>query len=172
MHSTQYVALPPRFNKLEVLSSTMAMKPNLHQLLRTRRLRVVAASFLVVLAFVYVYYTGGRFAADIYHSAESTSLSNGQPNKTATDIDWTRFAYTQYATDTAYLCNSVMIFESLKRLGSKAERVLMHPGYMSLDPDSNSTDNMLLRKAAREYDVELVPIEIQRRDLGESNYFL
>ncbi len=38
------------------------------------------------------------------------------------DVNWSRFAYVQYVTNSAYLCNSVMLFETLHRLGSKADR--------------------------------------------------
>jgi hypothetical protein len=44
-----------------------------------------------------------------------------------TKVDWSRFAYSQYATDTQSLCNALMVFESLHKLGSKAERVLLYP---------------------------------------------
>jgi hypothetical protein len=36
-------------------------------------------------------------------------------------LNWSDFAYTQYVTNTNYLCNSVMLFESLHRLKSKAD---------------------------------------------------
>ncbi|THZ34429.1 hypothetical protein D6C88_10490, partial [Aureobasidium pullulans] len=52
-------------------------------------------------------------------------------------VDWSRFAYSQYVTEKNYLCNSLMIFETLHRLGSKAE------------PRDN-------------YNVKLVPIHVQR----------
>ncbi|KFA54004.1 hypothetical protein S40293_01761 [Stachybotrys chartarum IBT 40293] len=82
------------------------------------------------------------------------------------DVDWSRFAYTQYVTDDAYLCNSVMIFETLHRLGSNASRVMMYPAAMLPDPATETADERnarLLIKARDEYGVDLVPIEVQRR---------
>lgn len=38
-----------------------------------------------------------------------------------------RFAYVQYATTTEYLCNSLIAFTRLRRLGTKAELALLHP---------------------------------------------
>ncbi|KAJ5684825.1 uncharacterized protein N7477_001170 [Penicillium maclennaniae] len=38
------------------------------------------------------------------------------------EIDWSRYAYTTYATSETYLCNAVMVFEALQRFGSRAER--------------------------------------------------
>lgn len=114
--STQYLALPLQWtNKMGVASDPVALKPNLHQLLRSRKLRVITASFLIAVAFLHMYYTKGRFAAVIYYSSGPPIQQN------ETRLDWSRFAYTKYATNTVYLCNSVMIFESLKRFGNKAD---------------------------------------------------
>jgi hypothetical protein len=77
------------------------------------------------------------------------------------DVDWSRFAYTQYVTETAYLCNSVMLFEILHRLGSKADRLLMYPSTFSLD--IKTTQGKLLLKAKDEYGAKLQPITIQTR---------
>lgn len=79
----------------------------------------------------------------------------------APQTDWSRFAYTQYATNRAYLCNSVMLFETLHRLGSRADRLLMYPSDFSTD--DNSRVAKLLRKARDEYRVKLVPVELQHR---------
>ncbi|KAJ4213966.1 hypothetical protein NW759_010495 [Fusarium solani] len=81
-------------------------------------------------------------------------------------IDWSRFAYVQYVTNDVYLCNSLMIFEALQRLGSNAERLMMYPGHM-LAPDAQESDThagQLLIKARDEYKVTLRPVEIQRRN--------
>ncbi|KAF9767781.1 N-acetylglucosaminyltransferase [Fusarium sp. DS 682] len=80
--------------------------------------------------------------------------------------DWSRFAYIQYVTNEDYLCNSIMIFEALYRLGSRADRLLMYPKDM-LEPDaqySSSHHGKLLIRARDEYNVTLQPIEIQHRD--------
>jgi alpha-N-acetylglucosamine transferase len=87
-----------------------------------------------------------------------SNLSHGStipPN-----VDWSRYAYIQYVTDSAYLCNSLMIFESLHRLGSKAGRLMMYPDEWSSFLGSPDAD--LLRKAREEYNVSLQPVQIQR----------
>ena len=85
-------------------------------------------------------------------------------------IDWSRFAYVQYATDQLYLCNSAMLFEILHRLESKADRLLMYPSTFVVQ-DSNlaprSEQSRLLKKARDEYDVKLQPIEPQHRQVGD-----
>jgi len=68
----------------------------------------------------------------------------------------------QYVTTSPYLCNSVIPFERLHTLGSKADRLLMYPSHMN--PDGKSVDTKLLRKARDEYGARLEPIEVQRRD--------
>ena len=82
-------------------------------------------------------------------------------------VDWSRFAYSQYATNEAYLCNSVMIFETLHRLQSKADRFLMYPLDFSVDENDNGTQSRLLRKARDEYNAKLVPVELQTSKAGD-----
>ncbi|PYH79446.1 nucleotide-diphospho-sugar transferase [Aspergillus uvarum CBS 121591] len=96
--------------------------------------------------------------SDIHPSFQLTPL--GAYTSTL-EVDWSRFAYTQYATSRAYLCNSVMLFETLHRLGSRADRLLMYPSDFSTD--DNSRVAKLLRKARDEYGVKLVPVELQHR---------
>jgi len=79
------------------------------------------------------------------------------------DIDWSRYAYTQYVTNAEYLCNSVILFEALERLESKADRVMLYPSSFELDPASKSMESQLLMKARDEYKVKLVPIEVQHK---------
>jgi hypothetical protein len=79
-------------------------------------------------------------------------------------VDWSRFAYTQYVTNSDYLCNSIMFFEALHRLSSRADRVIMFPSSMLPSEDAKSRDARLLIKARDEYNVKLVPITLQHRD--------
>ncbi|KAL3424252.1 glucose N-acetyltransferase [Phlyctema vagabunda] len=78
------------------------------------------------------------------------------------DIDWSRFAYVQYVTSTAHLCNSLMLFESLQRLGSQAERVMMIPNTFNTT-DITSVNGRLAQKALSDFHVKLVPIQIQKK---------
>ena len=79
------------------------------------------------------------------------------------NVDWSRYAYSQYATNSAYLCNAVMVFEALQRLGSKADRILFYPQEWDLDIASTSDrDSQLLVKARDWYNVKLLPVEIDK----------
>ncbi|KAL6720372.1 hypothetical protein ACLMJK_002293 [Lecanora helva] len=76
------------------------------------------------------------------------------------NVDWTRFAYALYATNSAYLCNALMVFSSLAQLGSKADRVLFYPQEWNLEVESSTDrDSQLLVKARDIFGVELVPVE-------------
>ncbi|KAJ5485695.1 Glucose N-acetyltransferase 1 [Penicillium diatomitis] len=78
------------------------------------------------------------------------------------EVDWSRYAYTQYATSETYLCNCVMVFEALHRLGSRADRLLFYPKEWDLVIESG-TDRIsqLLVLAKEEYNVQLVPVVIE-----------
>ncbi|KAK7423010.1 N-acetylglucosaminyltransferase [Neonectria punicea] len=84
-----------------------------------------------------------------------------KPVPSEDEVDWSTFAYTQYVTNSAYLCNSVMSFEALHRLSSRVDRVMMYPSEMLQSGDDSSSDARLLIKARDEYSVKLVPIAVQ-----------
>ncbi|KAL4971846.1 nucleotide-diphospho-sugar transferase [Aspergillus desertorum] len=77
-------------------------------------------------------------------------------------VDWSKYAYTQYATSSPYLCNAVMVFDALDRLGSRAQRVLYYPKNWDVIVDSDhDRDSQLLRLAKIKYKAMLVPIELE-----------
>ncbi|PYH44750.1 nucleotide-diphospho-sugar transferase [Aspergillus saccharolyticus JOP 1030-1] len=118
-----------------------------------------------VLVCLFVLATLWRLRLNSFHfPSQSVFHAHGS----TTNVDWSRFAYTQYVTNTAYLCNSVMLFETLHRLGSRADRLIMYPAEFSTENDS--VEGKLLRKARDEYGVKLAPIEIQSRDSADSTW--
>lgn len=84
-------------------------------------------------------------------------------------VDWSRFAYVQYVTNVDYLCNSVMLFERLHTLGTKADKLMMYPGFFT--PGDKSLQGQLLAKARDEYGVKLAPIDVLRRTSKDGNTF-
>jgi hypothetical protein len=56
-----------------------------------------------------------------------------------------------------------MLFETLHRLGSKADRMLMYTSEWSVSDDGDSSESRMLRYARDHYGVKLKPIEIQMR---------
>lgn len=76
-------------------------------------------------------------------------------------VDWSSFAYSQYATDEAYLCNTLLVFEALHRLCSRADRILFYPQTWDLEI-TNKWDRVsqLLVMARDTYGVKLIPADI------------
>jgi hypothetical protein len=78
------------------------------------------------------------------------------------EVDWSRYAYTTYATSETYLCNAVMVFEALQRLGSRAERVLFYPVEWDLVVENDfDRISQLLVMARNDYHVQLRPVVIE-----------
>lgn len=76
-------------------------------------------------------------------------------------VNWSHFAYSQYATSHAYLCNAIMIFDSLQRVGSRADRILFYPigwGSGNMDGNGNRNDQLLVM-ARDKYGAALVPVD-------------
>ena len=120
------------------------------QLFMRRNQRVRFASEILIVAILLIYWTFLK------------------PNPVVCeDPFWKQYAYIQYVTNSDYLCNSVMIFETLHRLGSKADRLMMVPAKFAAD-ESWMLDLML--KARDEYDVRLKLMDIQSRG-GDGNVF-
>lgn len=87
-------------------------------------------------------------------------------------IDWTQYAYTQYATDETYLCNSVMVFEALDRLGSRADRILFYPKDWDLKVNfADDRLSQLLNLAHDRYKVQLEPVTMDSLHQHESGMF-
>lgn len=87
-----------------------------------------------------------------------------EPSLRYKSVNWSRYAYSSYATSSAYLCNSVMLFEALDRLGSKADRILFYDEGWDLNvSDERDRDSQLLLKASQEYKVKLVPAQFEKQ---------
>ncbi|KAJ5669797.1 nucleotide-diphospho-sugar transferase [Penicillium macrosclerotiorum] len=119
---------------------------------------------LGLIAFFFAVTTLLKYQRISSYPKSDISLHPGQ------EINWSRFAYTQYVTDTDYLCNSVMMFESLNRLGSKPDRLMMYPEDWSIAESETSKESKLLRIARDQYNVKLQPIKVQSRNGGDRTW--
>ena len=145
---------------------TPHIPPTIRQVLRSRSIR---RTFTITVAFVtglLLLRYGRRAINALWYSGPACLASQTfvpSPSYLHDEsVVWTEYAYAQYATDTEYLCNSVMIFEALQRLGSKADRLLMYSE--AWDQDPGSPENRLLTKAKNEYGVKLMPVEVQHKN--------
>ncbi|EGY17530.1 hypothetical protein VD0002_g172 [Verticillium dahliae] len=173
--------MPPTYARLSAAEhgtnspdGGLGSNPRLAALLASRRFRWIACLGILI-TFALLGLPGhDHFAGSVpARKAGQPSISKSSPSK-APDHghDWSRFAYIQYVTNSEYLCNSVMLFESLFRLQSKADRVMMYPRRM-LEPtasESATLDGRLLIKAREQYGVKLVPIEVQHRTGKDSTW--
>ena len=165
-------------------SSTAAMEDNttkfrhhLGHILLSKSARGVALLLFIILLLT-------LSAAGLPHNIRSKSFrlsvlpsaarndTNGTNDHVDAKVDWSRFAYVQYATNDAYLCNSVVLFESLHRLETKADRLLMYPSDFQLDDDPNtdSFNGRLLKRARDKYNVKLKPIQVQSKSGGDGKF--
>lgn len=152
-------------------------KPSFAGVFSSRRLRLLVP---VTVTFLILVFFGRRYDATPGIRADWRNDSNNQDPAPSTvkSVDWSGFAYIQYVTDSHYLCNSVMLFERLQHVGSRADRVLLYPSYMlneanALNSGTSDDDARLLVKARDEYKARLVPIEVQRQEPeGDDSMFI
>jgi hypothetical protein len=148
----------------------MSLEGNLHALKRTLRSRTLW-QWILFGAGIYLLVRLLRPVprAPVRHTFEPLHVTPvGEESEDG--IDWTRFAYVQYVTDKEYLCNSLMMFESLHRLGSKADRVLLYPEQIELYPKVPTWESMFLRKAQDDYKAHIVPVRPQMTESGDGTW--
>ncbi|KAI1090922.1 glycosyltransferase family 8 protein [Rostrohypoxylon terebratum] len=152
------------------------LKPSIGQILMSKRVRYTVISFATFGLFFLAFRNYDRLPSIESFRGNTAAGANCPPAVVPSfedaQVNWSQFAYTQYVTNAAYLCNSVMIFETLSRLGSKADRVMMYPETM-MDPaetNPSSEEARLIVKARDEYKVKLVPVSVQRRAGGDATW--
>ncbi|KAI1440442.1 glycosyltransferase family 8 protein [Annulohypoxylon stygium] len=154
------------------------LKPSIGQILMSKRVRYTVISFATFGLFFLAFRNYDRLPSIESFRGSTAAGANSDcppavvPSFEEAQVNWSQFAYTQYVTNAAYLCNSVMIFETLFRLGSKADRVMMYPETM-MDPaetNPSSEEAKLIVKARDEYKVKLVPVSVQRRAGGDATW--
>jgi hypothetical protein len=88
-------------------------------------------------------------------------------------LDWSKYAYSLYATDSATLCHAVLVFDALAKHGSRAERVLFYPrNWDTVISNSKDRDSQLLVMARDKYKVNLEPVDllsVEGRTTGTSH---
>lgn len=124
-------------------------------LIAMRALRRLSLALVLILVFFNLFRARERFRGFIFTDGTA-------PSHIPHDVDWSQYAYCQYVTNEDYLCNSVMIFEALERVGAKASKVMMYPSEWNISADNHV--GRLLRQSQDEYNVQLSPIHIQHLD--------
>lgn len=117
-------------------------------LIQTKRFKSsIIISALVLFALFWTLFAPYKYSGVHRPSAFLNKFS------TQHDVDWSKLAYVQYATDAECLCHSVMVFESLRRLGTKAQLLLMYPA--QFQPDQDNEEGRLLKMAKDVYGARL-----------------
>lgn len=140
-------------------------KFNFREILRWRWRRRIIPLFIITSTVFLLGRTGRSIAVERWYSGPrclknppmippSTYLEDNK-------IDWSKLAYVTYVTNTDYLCNAIMLFETLQRYESRPQRVILHPP--SMNPTAISVDGTLLQKALHDFHVKLIPIEVQKK---------
>lgn len=169
----------PSYQRIPSSQQTTVLHSHYSAMFTSKRLRFSVIALLVVLLITFaVLHSHSLPSLPVGEFPDSlTGLTPGSGSHLSevecanSGIDWSQFAYTQYVTNAAYLCNSVMLFEILHRLGSKADRLMMYPEGFAADENSDKLESRLLLKAKNEYNVKLQPIRVQRRPGGDGMSF-
>ncbi|KAJ3572677.1 hypothetical protein NPX13_g4967 [Xylaria arbuscula] len=161
-------------------SGSNDLKPSLVQILTSKRIRYTASALAIVGFFFLAFRNYDQLPTlSTMRGGSSVAVNTNAdcppaivPEFNDASVDWSQYAYTQYVTNKEYLCNSVMIFETLYRLKAKADRVMMYPDAMMDPTETNPTSHeaKLLVKARDQYGVKLVPVSVQRRTGGDATW--
>ncbi|APA06062.1 hypothetical protein sscle_01g008320 [Sclerotinia sclerotiorum 1980 UF-70] len=147
-------------------------KPSIAQILRSRPVRTAIPIFICGLFILFLLPRGTRKAKELNVQYKTPACLKQAPvvveplTGEETGIQWDKYAYITYATSKDHLCNALMLFESLQRLQSKAERVLLYPQLWkdAWVEDVHGTDMEIISKmliqARDKYKVKLENVEI------------
>lgn len=75
-------------------------------------------------------------------------------------VDWSSYAYVSYVTSADHLCNSVMLAESLHRLGARPDTLILYATDLTPDTQANASTARLLQQATHMYGARVQPVEV------------
>jgi hypothetical protein len=75
-------------------------------------------------------------------------------------VDWSAYAYVTYATSPDHVCNSLMLAESLHRLGARPDTLILYASELVSDPDTNTSITRLLHQATQMYAAHVQPVDL------------
>lgn len=148
----------PVWNDTQPKRPARPKRPSIAQVLKSKPARLVYGVLLLLIVLSWLR------SAHLYQRLTGPSCYFRDPVvpddawKTA-DVDWTQYAYVLYATDADYLCNAVMIFDSLQQLGNKADRLLLYADTLDIS-NVESREGRQLVKARDELGVNLKPVKV------------
>jgi hypothetical protein len=75
-------------------------------------------------------------------------------------VDWSSYAYVSYATSPDHVCNSLMLAESLHRLGARPDTLILYASDLVSGVDTNASVARLLQQATQMYDARVQPVDL------------
>jgi hypothetical protein len=75
-------------------------------------------------------------------------------------VDWSAYAYVTYATSRDHVCNSLMLAESLHRLGARPNTLILYASELVSELDPNTSLARLLQQATQMYDARVQPVNL------------
>jgi hypothetical protein len=84
-------------------------------------------------------------------------------------VDWSSYAYVSYATSSDHLCNSLMLAESLHRLGAKADTLILYGTELAPDTNANTSSARLLQQASQMYGARAQPVDVLDRSSSKAD---
>lgn len=84
-------------------------------------------------------------------------------------VDWSLYAYVSYATSADHLCNSVMLAESLHRLGARPETLILYATSLESDTQASASSARLLQQATQMYGARVQPVEVLNSPSSEAD---
>jgi alpha-N-acetylglucosamine transferase len=163
LHTSPFLPVGTRGDSHDPIQKVQ-VKPSLGQIIRSKHFRTVVV-FIVIALVLLTLPTKIRN----YHSFARLGISGPKcyftdpvtiPSIPEGEVDWSHFAYTQYATTPDALCSSLMLFSALHQHSSRADRLLLYT------PDllSSPTATHLLSVAQNIYEVKPVLVEKQHKN--------
>ncbi|KAL7928250.1 glycosyltransferase family 8 protein [Trichoderma chlorosporum] len=134
-------------------------------LLSFRRVAVTTGAIITLIALAVYQVT---WKAHFSHSL--TLLRDFGNSSVLTEDKVLRFAYAQYATDMDYLCNAIINFNRLQRLGVKYDMVLIFP--KTWDNENAVTREAKAIQNLRDNDLNVIlrPFDILSTEKGDSTW--
>ena len=86
-------------------------------------------------------------------------------------VDWSSYVYVSYATSSDHLCNSLMLAESLHRLGAKPDTLVLYATDLALDTEADTPSARLLQQATQMYGARMQPVEVLNAPTGRTDSF-
>lgn len=128
-------------------------------------IRIASGAVLFILVAYILYSYDAAYGPNLRTTAESpvVSASASTTGSIEAQVNWSDYAYVQYATDHDYLCVSTMSFEVLHRLGAKADLVMLYNEDWDYVNNPEPFESRMLIKARDDYGVKLIPVKVDHK---------